>query len=153
MDEAAIAAFGQRIEVAPEEGARPVAQVAGRPIAYRELLPALRRFARGRTGGHMLGAGVKLKVLGTLIDDRLLAAEARAEGVDCDPAVRRELARAELHALAMALAERLRAAAPPAASPADRERAVRDALEELRDRTKIDVKKKAARAAAAAGIR
>lgn len=146
VDEPFLESLGQRVEVAPAELDRPFATVDGVRLPYRELLRPLRSLAGGRAGGHMLGAPVKRRIAWDLVDERLLAAEARARGLDASAEARAALALAEVHALSVAMAERLR----DEIGGADAGAALRKRVAALRKQHPAKLDRKAALAAAGA---
>jgi parvulin-like peptidyl-prolyl isomerase len=151
VDEAYLRTLEKAIEVPEAEVDRAIGAIGGTPIRYREILPSLRRFASGRANSHMLGGSLKVKFAWSLVDDRLLAADARARGIDKAPAVAAALARAESRAQATALAARIAGELPASATPAERGEAVKRRIAAIRKQLGVQVDKAAARAAASEG--
>ncbi len=112
VDEGFLRSTGKRLEATPEEEAHAVARVHGKPITYGEILPEIRRLARGMEGGHFSGPSVKLEVAGQAVDERVMEDAAVAAGLDRGGEIEAALAPVERDELVRAYAADLRARAP-----------------------------------------
>jgi parvulin-like peptidyl-prolyl isomerase len=110
LDEAFLLSTGSATDLA--QGDRIIATMAGQPLRYRELIEYVNDVFKGRPQGHAFGASVKVEMANTMIDERLLEADAVKSGVDRSPAVAAEVAPLRREALAAALAQALREASP-----------------------------------------
>jgi len=86
LDEAFVRSTGKRLDATNQEEAHVIARIHGRPFTYGELLPEVRRLARGKEGGHFSGASVKIDLAHALVDQRLLeeAAVKRGHGTGAE---------------------------------------------------------------------
>lgn len=113
IDQAFLDGLGTRVEPTPAEAEHVLASVAGRPLRYRDILPAVQRLSRGKTGGHLSGARVKAEIANAELDGLLLEEEAIRRGHGAAPEVAAAVARYRVLALARALSTRLRQKAQP----------------------------------------
>ncbi len=108
IDEPFIESTGKRLDATPAEEEHAVAAIYGKPLRYREILPGIRRLARGITGGHFSGKSVKLEVAGAEVNERALQETAMRKGFGTSPAAVAALPGIERDALTRAFADDLR---------------------------------------------
>ncbi len=112
LDEKFLESLGARVEPNGAEGEHVLAEVAGRPVRYRDILPAVRRLAAGKEGGHASGPTVKGLVAWAEVDRLLLEEEALRRGYGRDPAVAQAARAAEREIVGRSAAERIRRSVP-----------------------------------------
>ena len=112
VDEPFLRSTEKRLEATPEEAAHAVARVHGKPLSYGEILPEIRRLARGMEGGHFSGPSVKLEVATQAVDERVLEEAAVAAGLDRGGEIEAALAPVRRDEMVRAYAADLRARAP-----------------------------------------
>jgi hypothetical protein len=144
VDTAFLQALGSRPEPSKDDLAHAFATIDGRPLLYRALYPRVRALG----SGHLQNTASRTALAWSAVDERLLAKAAREAGLATSPEAQIDVAAGETQALAMAMADDLRRALPAAATPQEREDAVRNRLRKLRKDLKIQVDRKAAVAAA-----
>jgi hypothetical protein len=106
------------VEATAEEQQHVIATVNGRPLRYGDVLPHVRTIAASSMGGHMTGPTVRIQTAWQEIDARLVQDLAVERGFDRRPEVTAQLPGTERNLLALAAAERIRAAA---AAPSESE--------------------------------
>lgn len=110
LDEAFLDATPKGTEATPEQAARVIAVVAGRPLTYGDILPAVERINLSR--GHKVSAAVKKQVAWQEIEDRLLEEAAMQRGHGDAPEVKARLPALEAVAVTQAYAAQLTAGLP-----------------------------------------
>jgi len=117
IDEAFLRATEKRLEATPQEESHVIARIHGKPFTYGELLPEVRRLARGKEGGHFSGASVKLELAHSLVDQKLLEVAALKHGYGSGAEVEAALAPVRRDAMGRNLVAdlRSRAGSPSAA--------------------------------------
>lgn len=111
VDEPFLRSTGKRLEATPEEEAHAVARVHGKPVTYGEILPEIRRLARGMEGGHFSGPSVKQEVAIQAVDERVLEEAGVAAGLDRGAGIEAALAPSRRDEVVRAYAADLRARA------------------------------------------
>ncbi|HTN51539.1 MAG TPA: peptidylprolyl isomerase [Anaeromyxobacter sp.] len=101
----------QGLQASPAELDHVLATVGGRSLRYRDIHPSLEAVAAG--SGHMAGPTIKIQLAWREIDARLLQDVAVQRGYEKRPETLARAAVAERNVLALALADRIRASAPP----------------------------------------
>jgi hypothetical protein len=100
------------IDPTPEEAAHVIATLDGVPLRYADILEQVRELARS-TGGHGMGAAVKLRVATQEIDTRLAFQAARARGYESRPEAVAATRTAARNVLATAMVAQIRRTTPP----------------------------------------
>lgn len=108
VDERFVESTGKRLDASPAEEDHVVATVYRKPLRYRDVLPAIRDLAGGKTGGHFSGKTVKMEVIGAEVDSRVVAATALRKGYGNSPAALAALPAIRRDALVRAYAADLR---------------------------------------------
>lgn len=109
IDEAFLRSTEKRLDATPQEEARVIARLHGKPFTYGELLPEVRQLARGKEGGHFSGATVKLELANAIVDRRLLEEAALKHGYGKGPEIEAALAPVRRDAMGRSLFADLRA--------------------------------------------